>query len=157
MFPRGRHASKSHTHRPARPANTHIDLFCSLRRQSIPQNDFIISSCFTGSPNRSPLSGIHSVLPQHPPQLALSVCRKRCANTHTHKRARTATRTKNAQPEALPLPLQIPIRRFATLPCLCHRFKVLFTSVSSGHNKTISCKEGKKKRNPNPVRKTNVA
>lgn len=129
MFPRGQHISKSRT-RP-RPANTHINLFCSLRRQSIPQNDFIISSCFTGSPNRSPLSGIHSVLLQRLQQLTL---------LHAHTPARAQLHAPNsAHPEAPPLPLQILIRRFAALPRLCHRFKVLCTSVSSGQNKTISC------------------
>lgn len=44
-----------------KPANTHINLSCSLQEQFIPWNDCIISSCLTESRNRSPLSDIHSV------------------------------------------------------------------------------------------------
>lgn len=44
------------------PANAHINLSCSLQKQFIPRNDFIISHRFTESHNTSPLSDSHSVL-----------------------------------------------------------------------------------------------
>lgn len=44
------------------PANAHINLSCSLQKQFIPRNDFIISYRFTESHNTSPLSDNHSVL-----------------------------------------------------------------------------------------------
>lgn len=44
------------------PANAHINLSCSLQKQFILRNDFIISERFTESHNTSPLSDSHSVL-----------------------------------------------------------------------------------------------
>lgn len=43
------------------PANAHINLSCSLQKQFIPRNDFIISCRSTESHNTSPLSDSHSV------------------------------------------------------------------------------------------------
>lgn len=44
------------------PANARINLSCSLRKQFIPRNDFIISYRFTESHNTSRLSDSHSAL-----------------------------------------------------------------------------------------------
>lgn len=65
------------------PANAHINLSCSLRKQFIPRNDFIISQRFTESHNTSPLSDNHSVIVL-PRQFALPVSQD--AHTQTHRK-----------------------------------------------------------------------
>lgn len=84
------------------PANAHINLSCSLQKQFIPRNDFIISYRFTESHNTSPLSDSHSVLALRR-QFTLPVSQDAHTRTHARrKRERRRVGKREAWPATTP-------------------------------------------------------